>query len=108
MEFKGRTLIVILPDTDSDLSFTWGSLSENEEKVVVAANYIDTTAGRLEWRQRKPSERLTFAVNAHDSIIISYRTTMEPYTCHSEDPCQCFYFGLFQVAPNGSLIEAGR
>ena len=43
VEFKGRTLIVILPNADSDLSFTWESLAENEEKVVVAASYIVTT-----------------------------------------------------------------
>ena len=108
VEFKGRTLIVILPGPESALSFTWESLSENEEKIVVAANYIDTTEGSLEWRQRKPSERLTYAISAHDSTVISYRTTVESYSCSSEDPCECFYFGIFEVAPSGSLIEAGR
>ena len=108
VEVKGRTLIVILPGADSVLSFTWESLSENEEKVVVAANYIDTTEGILEWRQRKPSERLTYAVNVQDSAVISWRTTVEPYSCDSEDPCQCFYFGIFEVAPSGSLVKAGE
>ena len=108
VEFKGRTLIIILRDADSHLSFTWESLSENEEKTVVAANYIDTTDGSLEWRQRRPSERLTCAINSGDSTIISWRTTVGSYSCNLEDPCQCFYFGIFQVAPSGSLIEAGR
>ena len=108
MEVQGRTLIVILPDTGSDLSFTWESLTLNSEKSAVAANYIDTTEGILEWRQRIPAERLTCAISAHDSTEISWRTTVESYSCDSEDPCQCFYFGIFEVAPSGSLVQAGE
>ena len=109
VEFKGKTLTVILPNTDSVLSFTWESLSANGDcAAAVAANYIDTTEGILEWRQRRPSERLTCAISTPDSTKISWRTTVESYSCDSEDPCQCFYFGIFEVAPTGSLIEAGR
>ena len=101
-------MIVILPNIDSTLSFTWELVSEDGESGVFTANYIDTTDGILEWRQRRPVQRHTCAISAHEATVISWRTIVESYSCDSKDPCQCFYFGIFEVAPEGYLVEAGR
>ena len=106
----GQVLIVTLSKSTSSsgVSFAWESDSAVNPAAPRAASYVDTLEGRVSWTKFGQQERMTFGVGVDPSSTLTLHTTTDFGRCNLLDPCQCTYFALYEVTPDGYLREATR
>ena len=55
------TVLIILPQTNSSISFTWDSdIEEGLSTIATVTDYIETPVGKLTWSPRRNKERLSW------------------------------------------------
>ena len=106
----GQVLIVTLAKSSSSsvVSFTWEADAPDSSGSVRAASYVDTPEGRVSWTKFGQQERLTWGLGVDPSNTLEVRASTDFGRCNLLNPCQCTYFALYEVTPDGYLREAAR
>jgi hypothetical protein len=112
---NGSHLLVVFspPTTTADpnepqLTFRWdsvdlgkvnGSVNETELNFVGGVNYVDTERGRMSWEKAGKNQQIFSGILNPDlngdSMELRGETELEG--CDLVDPCQCSYFGVYEV-----------
>ena len=122
VEFSSQSLVVILSGGGNQVGFSWtsesGANSPFELPFVTTTNYLQGggESGGVVWKESETKERSTFVFNfdggknsnAAESTSVSLDVEIDFDACASRDPCECSYFGLFEVLTDGFLREVTR
>ena len=125
VEFSSQSLVVILSGGGNQVGFSWtsesGANSPFELPFVTTTNYLQGggDSGGVVWKESETKERSTFVFNFENSgdgsgkdskveASVNLDLTIDFDVCPSQDPCECSYFGLFEVLTDGFLREVTR
>ena len=109
----GSTVLIILPQSNSTLAFSWDSIFPdgcNPNESVTVAEYIERPSeGELIWTPSRRQEKLwwiisTGARNLAGDALIEWRTQVDLAECDGDYPCTCLSFLAFELSSQGYLL----
>lgn len=136
METQGQVLIVVLVlvrtenldgDRNRPFSFSWDSVVHEDDGDAVdvvggifnSASYIDTAQGRFARKKLNYPQKTVLALNSPRVLETEFKRSTSDRRlsiegeitfgpCDLIDPCECSYFGLYEILPSGYLREVHR
>lgn len=114
LTLKGSTVIIISPESNSSLSFSWDSiLADNlgRNDSVTMADYIETPQGGLTWTPGRRQEKHWWVIATQASaqaVSVEWETQADLSDCDRNHPCTCLSFEAFELGTDGYLIEVSR
>ena len=112
LNFSGSTIIIVLPQSNSSLSFTWEStpaevLGKNDS--VTMGDYIQMPEGKLTWTPGRRQEKAWWIIDASaQSVMVEWKTQVDERGCDNCHPCACLSFEAFEIDSNGYLQKIER
>ena len=115
-DLPGSTVIIILPQANSAISFTWDSETVDDDdssptsSISVVADYIETAGGQLAWSPRKTEEKLRWIIGLGQSSddSIEWKTRADLTDCDMSHPCTCLSFVAYEISIEGYLVEIAK